>query len=83
VVIGKRGSPKRMAADVREAIVAAVREPSRKPNEVYRRIERYCAGPRLDLFGRQSLEGWTVYGDEATKFDAPAASLPPVLGVAS
>jgi N6-adenosine-specific RNA methylase IME4 len=83
VVIGKRGAPKRMAADVREAIVEPVRQPSRKPHEIYRRIERYCPGPRLDLFGRQSLQGWTVYGNEATKFDAPAARLSPVLGVAS
>ena len=83
VVIGKRGAPKRVAADVREAIVAAVRQPSRKPHEIYRRIERYCTGPRLDLFGRQCREGWAVWGNEATVFDVPAISIPPVLGVAS
>ena len=54
VVIGKRGKPRRLAADVREAILAPVREHSRKPEEVYGRIERYCAGPRLDLFGREN-----------------------------
>jgi N6-adenosine-specific RNA methylase IME4 len=83
VVIGKRGAPKRVAADVREAIVAAVRQPSRKPHEIYRRIERYCTGPRLDFFGRQCREGWAVWGNEATVFDVPAISIPPVLGVAS
>jgi N6-adenosine-specific RNA methylase IME4 len=69
VVIGKRGKPRRLAADVREAILSPVRQHSRKPDEVYRRIERYCGGPGLDLFGRESRDGWTVYGDQATKFD--------------
>jgi N6-adenosine-specific RNA methylase IME4 len=68
-VLCRRGQPKRLAADVRELIVSPVRESGRKPDETYRRIERYCAGPRLDLFGRESRQGWTVWGDEATLFD--------------
>jgi N6-adenosine-specific RNA methylase IME4 len=82
VILGKRGRPKRPAADVRELIIAPRREHSRKPDELYERIERYCAGPRLDLFGRQSRSGWAVYGDEAGKFDAPTIGIPPVLGAA-
>jgi N6-adenosine-specific RNA methylase IME4 len=69
VVLGRRGRPERLAKDVFEIILAPRREHSRKPAEVYRRIERYCAGPRLDLFGRESREGWTVWGDEAMLFD--------------
>jgi N6-adenosine-specific RNA methylase IME4 len=78
VVLCRRGSPKQLAKDVRELIVSPVRESGRKPDETYRRIERYCAGPRLDLFGRESRKGWTVWGDEATKFDkaCPADSTP-------
>jgi N6-adenosine-specific RNA methylase IME4 len=76
VVIGKRGKPRRLAADVREAILAPVREHSRKPSEIYERIERYCGGPRLDLFGRETRPGWTAWGDQTTKFDqTPAPSL--------
>jgi N6-adenosine-specific RNA methylase IME4 len=70
-VLGRRGNPKRLSAAVREVIFAPVREHSRKPDEVYERIERYCAGPRLDLFGRCSRPNWTVWGDEATKYDSP------------
>jgi N6-adenosine-specific RNA methylase IME4 len=54
---------------VHEVILAPVREHSRKPDEVYARIERFCAGPRLDLFARQRREGWTIYGDQTSKFD--------------
>jgi N6-adenosine-specific RNA methylase IME4 len=72
VILCRRGSPERIAKDVFEIILAPRRESGRKPDEVYRRIERYCAGPRLDLFGRQSRDGWCVYGDESSKFDAPA-----------
>ena len=68
-LLGRRGNAKRLAADVRELIIAPVREHSRKPDEAHRRMERYCAGPRLQLFGRESRPGWTVWGNEATKFD--------------
>jgi N6-adenosine-specific RNA methylase IME4 len=64
VVLGKRGHPERLARDVFEIILAPRRESGRKSDEAYRRIERYCAGPRLDLFGRQSRLGWVIYGDE-------------------
>jgi N6-adenosine-specific RNA methylase IME4 len=75
VVIGKRGKPRRLAADVREAILAPVHEHSRKPSEIYERIERYCAGPRLDLFARESRAGWITWGAESTRFDQIPAPL--------
>jgi N6-adenosine-specific RNA methylase IME4 len=70
-VLGRRGKPKRLSSGVREIILAPVREPSRKPDEAYVRIERFCAGPYLDLFARQRRPGWATWGDEATKFDPP------------
>jgi N6-adenosine-specific RNA methylase IME4 len=73
-VLGRRGRPQRLAGDVRELVVSPVREHSRKPDEVYSRIERFCAGPRLDLFGRASRAGWIVWGDEAKRFDPPEES---------
>jgi N6-adenosine-specific RNA methylase IME4 len=78
VILGRRGSPKRLAADVRELVIAPRGRHSEKPDEVYRRIERYCVGPRLELFGRKSRPGWAVYGDQATLFDAPTIDIPPV-----
>jgi N6-adenosine-specific RNA methylase IME4 len=38
MVLGRRGKPKRLAADVFEIVIAPVREHSRKPDEVYDRI---------------------------------------------
>ena len=62
---------------MRELIHEQLRDHSRKPEEFYRRVERYVGGhgPFLDLFGRQSRPGWTVWGDEATKFDLLQASV--------
>lgn len=76
VLLGRRGSPRRLSKSVHQVIASPRREHSRKPDEVYSRIETYCAGPRLELFARQSREGWTTWGDEAAKFDAPADALP-------
>lgn len=73
--LGRRGKPKRLSKGVREVMVAPRREHSRKPDEFYHRVEMFCPGPRLDLFGRQSRDDWYVYGNEATKFDAPPAPL--------
>ena len=75
VLLGRRGNARRNAKDVRELILSPVREHSRKPDEVYERIERYCDGPFLELFGRQSRPGWTVFGNEAQKFDPPTLNV--------
>lgn len=68
-LLATRGNPKRLNADVPQAIYERRREHSRKPDCVHQRIERLVAGPYLELFGRQSRPGWTVWGNEATKFD--------------
>lgn len=68
-LLARRGNARRIAKDVREIILAPVREHSRKPDEARIRIERYCAGPYLELFSRESRPGWTSWGNEAGKFD--------------
>lgn len=70
VLLGRRGSPKRLSKGVRELIVSPRREHSRKPDEFFERVERYASGPYLELFARQSRPGWTTWGNEATKFDS-------------
>lgn len=70
-LLATRGSPKRQAADVKQAIIEPRREHSRKPAGVHERIERLVAGPYLELFGRETRPGWTIWGNEATKFDKP------------
>ena len=66
--LGRRGKPQRLSKAVRELIVAPRREHSRKPNEIYQRIEALCAGPYLELFARQQCPGWTCIGDESERF---------------
>jgi N6-adenosine-specific RNA methylase IME4 len=70
----RRGMPKRKARDVHEVIIAPVREHSRKPDEQYERIQRYCPGPRLELFARHTRPGWSAFGNETTKFDKKEAA---------
>lgn len=68
-LLARRGNARRIAKDVREIILSPVREHSRKPDETRIRIERYCAGPYLELFSRESRAGWTCWGNEVGKFD--------------
>jgi N6-adenosine-specific RNA methylase IME4 len=70
-LLGRRGSPRRLRADVREVIVSRVREHSRKPDEFYDRVRAYADGPRLELFSRESRPGYTVWGNQSTLFDGP------------
>lgn len=70
-LVARCGSPKRLNADVREVIISALREHSRKPDECYDRLERFADGPFLELFSRCNRDGWTAWGDELNKFGDP------------
>lgn len=67
-LLGTRGNPKRLHKDVRRWIDAPRREHSRKPDEIYDRIERLVAGPYLEMFARQTKAGWDAWGNEVGKF---------------
>lgn len=45
------------------------REHSRKPDEFYEIVARVTAGPRIDIFSRESRPGFDTFGNEAGKFD--------------
>jgi len=72
-LLGRRGRPQRRDMGVHELIVEPRREHSRKPDEVYARIERLCDGPYLELFARQQWPGWTSWGDEVGMFKQEVA----------
>jgi N6-adenosine-specific RNA methylase IME4 len=72
VLLGRRGNAKRVAKNVRELILAPVREHSRKPDEMFARVRQYCAGPYLELFSREQRPGWTCWGNETGKFGSAA-----------
>jgi N6-adenosine-specific RNA methylase IME4 len=78
-LLGKRGSPRIRAHDVRELIISPRREHSRKPDEQYERIERLCDGPYVELFARQRRHGWISLGDEIDRFTQSAAAIEEVL----
>lgn len=71
--LGRRGKPRRKSAGVRELIVAPVREHSRKPDEIYSRVEAFCEGPFLEMWARQEWPNWTCVGDEVGKFERRAS----------
>lgn len=71
-LLARRGNAKRIAKNIREVIMAPVREHSRKPDEAYARMEQYASGPRLELFARQPRRGWTVWGNETGRFEEAA-----------
>jgi N6-adenosine-specific RNA methylase IME4 len=62
--IATKGTPLRQATDVHQTVMTPVGEHSAKPEEVRRRIERLFPGPYLELYGRKSTPGWTVWGNE-------------------
>ncbi len=54
--------------DVRNLIVAPIREHSRKPDQMRKDIERMFDGPYCELFGRQQFPGWDVWGNDTERF---------------
>lgn len=69
-LLATKGKPARKARDVRRLIVEARREHSRKPEQVYDRIQRLAKGPYLDMFSRESRPGWDCWGLQSGLFDA-------------
>lgn len=54
---------------IKSVISAPRREHSRKPDEMYDVIEKRSLGPYIELFARQTREGWNSWGNEVGKFD--------------
>jgi N6-adenosine-specific RNA methylase IME4 len=59
----------RKSKSVPQLIVAPRREHSRKPIEIYERIESLVDGPYLELFSRTTREKWTVWGNQTGTFE--------------
>lgn len=67
-LLARRGKPQRLDKKIHEVIVEQRREHSRKPEESYKRIKKYAAGPRLEMFARQKRAGFDAWGNETNKF---------------
>jgi len=74
LLLGRRGSPKRLRKDLPDFLFAPRREHSRKPDGAYSRIIAYCPGPRLEMFAREPRDGFDVFGNQTDKF-APAVPI--------
>lgn len=67
-LIATKGKPKRVDGGVHQVVMAPRREHSRKPDEVYDRIEKLYPGPYLEMFSRTNREGWDHHGDQAGRW---------------
>jgi N6-adenosine-specific RNA methylase IME4 len=56
-----------MASDVQQLVVSKLREHSRKPDEMYDKVERLLGGPYIELFARNKRDNWDSWGNEVDK----------------
>ena len=69
-LLGTKGKPKRVSKNVKRLVISPRREHSRKPDEVADRIVRLMGDlSRIELFARQSRQGWSIWGNDTEKFD--------------
>jgi N6-adenosine-specific RNA methylase IME4 len=64
-LIATKGKPKRISKSVHSVVFTPIERHSQKPNEVRERIIQLCGDiPRIELFARQSFDGWDCWGNE-------------------
>ena len=63
-LIGTRGRPKTKVHDERNVSLDLQLRHSAKPDTLQSKLERMFDGPRLELFARRAIGGWTCVGDE-------------------
>lgn len=75
LVIAKRGRPARVppGKQPRAVVHARRREHSRKPDMIRDEIARLFAGPRAELFARETFDGWDAWGNQVRRFNEVAA----------
>lgn len=64
-LLATKGKPKRINAGISSLIISPREEHSKKPNIVRNKIIELVGDlPRIELFARQKIEGWDVWGNE-------------------
>jgi N6-adenosine-specific RNA methylase IME4 len=64
-LLGTKGNPKRVSKSVHQVVMDKIREHSRKPDCVRKRITDLCGDlTRIELFARQEHHGWDCWGNE-------------------
>ena len=65
LLIAVKGKPKRVANNISQLIFSPIGEHSKKPAIVRDKIISLMGDlPRLELFAREKIEGWDVWGNE-------------------
>lgn len=64
VLVGTNGKRNRVSKSVKQIIQTVRQGHSVKPTEVHKRIEELCGDvPRIELFARDTVPGWTCLGN--------------------
>ena len=64
-LIAIKGNPKRISASVHSVIESPIEKHSKKPDIVKDKIIELVGDlPRIELFARQTTDGWDVWGNE-------------------
>ena len=75
LVVGTRGKPEWGNRSTRNLWLAPVREHSRKPDQVRTDLAALVPGPRIELFAREAVEGWQVWGNQTGLFAGSEAAM--------
>lgn len=67
-----KGKPVINLTNESTVIFGPLREHSRKPDSFYELVEKLCPGQKVELFARQSREGWNAHGNEIEAFQSNA-----------
>lgn len=69
-LLGRKGSLQRINKNVRQVHYAPITKHSAKPNLFRNQIVKlYGDLPRIELFARQKIFGWDVYGDQIPQLE--------------
>lgn len=64
-LLAVRGKPKRLSNMVSQLITTRIREHSKKPDIVRKKIVQLCGDiPRIELFARTKIHGWDTWGND-------------------
>ncbi len=67
-IMAVRGKPVITLTNETTALLADMREHSRKPDEFYRLVNGLCHGAKLDMYSREARDGWAQWGAETDTF---------------
>lgn len=71
VLVGVRGKPQKLRADLPSVFEAPRGEHSAKPLELHSLAMAFSAGPYLEIFARRPVQGWAALGNQVNWSQPP------------